>query len=150
MVSIEPGFTDWDSLRHAEGKADVPAILADLGSGDPDRASEALDLLSCILTEIGPLYPETPDVVTALVAVAGEGLAAVPVEALTRLRPADGWPPGLPAAGLNTAAGRPGFPGRPTALSDGVCGPALRAVGQSAPGRPDTALSHRRPVRDGS
>ncbi|WP_150252705.1 HEAT repeat domain-containing protein [Nocardiopsis deserti] len=70
MVSVEPGFTDWDSLRYAEGKADIPAILADLGSGEPGRASEALDLLSWILIEIGPLYPETPDMVTALVAAA--------------------------------------------------------------------------------
>ncbi|MCK9872782.1 HEAT repeat domain-containing protein [Nocardiopsis dassonvillei] len=68
MVSVGPDFTDWDSLRYANGKADIPAILADLGSGEPDRASKALNLLCCILTEIGPLYPETPDMVTALVA----------------------------------------------------------------------------------
>ncbi|MEU1898924.1 hypothetical protein ABZ512_11125 [Nocardiopsis dassonvillei] len=70
MVSVGPGFTDWDSLRYAQGKADIPAILADLGSEDPDRASDALDLLCCILIEIGPLYPETPDMVTALVTAA--------------------------------------------------------------------------------
>lgn len=71
MVSVGPDFTDWDSLRHANGKADIPAILADLGSGEPGRALESLELLCCILTEFGPLYPETPDMVTALVAAAG-------------------------------------------------------------------------------
>lgn len=70
MVSVGPDFTDWDSLRYAQGKADIPAILADLGSEDPDRASGALELLCCILIEIGPLYPETPDMVTALAAAA--------------------------------------------------------------------------------
>ncbi|MFC9090806.1 HEAT repeat domain-containing protein [Nocardiopsis dassonvillei] len=70
VVSLNPEFTDWDSLRYANGKADIPAILADLGSGEPDRASKALNLLHRILTEVGPLYPETPDMVNALVAAA--------------------------------------------------------------------------------